>query len=153
MLTTWNEVNIQDGLCYKNTILTYNLADSELYVLCDSVRRLTNGQVKVFAAENYLDLYTVPNFLAFLNFSKLWEKEKQNYFAWRTEYVGQHISLDGEAFVLRDPLTYIWGYDNPERRVSHLVINSSLFQDKDALEQTLLLEIKSLEDAKHEMQL
>lgn len=144
IVTTWNEVTFQDGLCYKNTILTYNLADSELHLLCDSVRHLTNGRIKVFAAENYLDLYTVPHFLAFINFANLREGEIQDYVAWRTECAGQSIAMDGEIFVLRDPLTYIFSCDNPVRGLPKLVVNSDIFTNKDMLEQTLLRETKSL---------
>lgn len=118
MLITWDEVSFQDGLCYTNTILTYNLTALELYLLCDSVGRLTNGQLKVFVAENYLDLYTVPHFLAFINFAKLRENEQQEYFTWRTECTRQHIALDGEIFILRDTLTYIFGCDKSSERVT-----------------------------------
>lgn len=145
MLTTWNDVSFQEGISYKNTILTYNLADVELQILCDSIRRLTNCQLKVFTAEHYLDLYTVPHFLAFINFGKLKEEEKQEYIAWRTECADQSIVIDGERFILRDTLTYILGCDNPVSKLPKRMINRDSFKNRDVLEKTLLQEIKSLE--------
>lgn len=146
MLTTWNDVSFQDGLSYKNTILTYNLADTELQVLCDSIRRLTNRQLKVFNAEHYLDLYTVPHFLAFINFANIQEEAKQDYFVWRRECEGQFIVIDGERFDLHDSLTYIFGCNNPVKGLPKMMFNSDVFGNKDMLKQILLQEIKNQEN-------
>lgn len=146
MLTTWNDVSFQEGLSYKNTILTYNLANTELQVLCESVQRLVKGQLKVFSTEHYLDIYTVPHFLAFINFGKLREEEKQKYIAWRTECADQSIVIGGERFILRDTLTYILGCDNPVSGLPKLMINRDISQNRGVLEKTLLQEIKRLEE-------
>lgn len=146
MLTTWNDVSFHEGLSYKNTILAYNLADAELHVLCESVQRLAKGQLKVFNAGHYLDLYTVPHFLAFINFDNLREEEKQEYIAWRKECAYQAMVIDGELFLLQDMLTYILGCDNQVSGLPKLMINSDIFCNRDVLKKTLLQEIKSLEE-------
>ncbi|MDU2065036.1 MAG: hypothetical protein E6713_09335 [Sporomusaceae bacterium] len=153
MITTWNDVTFQAGLSYKNTILTYNLSDEELHILCDNVNRLTNGQLKIFTAKYYLDLYMVPHFLAFINFAKLIEEEKQSYFTWRAECADQSIVIDRERFVLQEPLTYIFNCNNPASGLVQLVFNNKIFENKDMLERILFQEMKKLDGDTHGMEL
>ncbi|MBP2628250.1 MAG: hypothetical protein H6Q69_136 [Firmicutes bacterium] len=145
MITIWNDVSFSNRLSYRNTILTYNLGDSKLNLLCDSVRRLRNRQLKVFVAENYTDIYTVPYFIGFLNFAELQDHEKQVFFEWWKECSGQPIVIDGELSDSQVPLTYIFNCDNPAEEMPNIVLISDILESKDKLEQMLLQEIKNLE--------
>lgn len=142
MLTTWNDISFENGLSYRNTVLAYNLSDSQLNLLCDSTHRLINGHIKIFVTDFYMDLYTVPHFIGFLKFGKLQECEKQDFFDWWKECSRPPVVIDGEIFDSTGSITYILTCDNQGEEMPYLVFNDDIFEDRDKLEQTILREFE-----------
>jgi hypothetical protein len=150
---------MQDGLSSINTILTYQLEEWQLNCLCESikVKQIKDRALKVFIADDFIDIYATPYFLAFLNFRSASEVDMQGFFEyWReclqplSPELARELEKEIDLADLKMSPTYVFNCQglNVEKK-PYLFVDSDIFSNHDKLRLALLQEIKNVEGEGH----
>lgn len=137
-------------LGHRNTILAYCLENDKIALLRNIVKgKIVNGRkLKVYATDDFTDLYAIPHFIAFINFAGVSEEDQNNYWSnWWESSEPLPDDFDEEIYTeskdLVQSLTYVFNCRPPDIENSRLFLNTDIFNHHTQLRLTIMQEMKN----------
>ena len=141
--------DLRYGMSRKERILTYGLEKWQLDLLSEvvKVKKIKDRELMIFVSEEFTDIFAIPHFMAFLNFTNVQEDDRQTFLSYWMECTDQEISEEfSHGLDTRMPLTYILNHGSNEIiKTPNLFFENRIFEDKSKLRLCVLQEIKNLE--------